>query len=206
MDEEEKKLMEENRKKRETMSRNFRLNNLKRAAEKNQILNKVVKQNMVRASMLAAIYILLGIIFIVLNAASAITQIAENAVAGLVTLLGLAGSVKDFMGKPGEEDKDNNIAIKFSDIEPDMVKLSLKTTDEDDVRNAESTIENWNKLLQFLKLSYTLITLFGSFLLLVFIIFDFTTPDSLLVPVNALLIALGTIFLARVLIDLYLLK
>src|SRR4051794_980215 len=205
MDEEEKKLLEEIKKKRETMSRNYRLNNLKRTAEKNQILNKVVNQSMMQASMLAAIYILLGIIFIVLNATSNVTKIAENAVAGLVTLISLAGSVKEFMGKPGE-DKGDSVTIKFSDIEPDMVELSLRTTDEDDVRNTENTIENWNKLLQFLKLSYTLITLFGSFLLLVFIILDFTTPGSSSVPVNATLISLGLLFLVRVLADLFLLK
>lgn len=161
---------------------------------------------MFQAGMLAVIYVLLGIIFIFLNATSAVTKIAENAVAGLVSLTSLAGNVKEFMSKPVEEEKDNDVATKFTEAIEDGIELSLGHTDEDDVRNAERTIETWNIKLHDLKLSYTAITLVGSFLLLVFIVLDFANLRGSSIPVNVTLIGLGVIFLVYVLISYFHLK
>src|ERR1044072_296026 len=87
-----------------------------------------------------------------------------------------------------------------------MVELSLKTTDEDDMRNTERTIEHWCTFLHLMKSVYTVFTMFSSFLLIVFIILDIAFKDSSTFSVNVALVSFGGAALIGALLNLYFLK
>ena len=137
-----------------------------------------------------------------MNASNRATKIVENSVTGFAALIGLFSSIKTFMSPSTDED---GIANKFPEIDDEMVELSLKITDEDDVRNAEKTIEHWCSFLHVIKSSYAVFTMFSSFLLVIFIILDLTLDNTSLVPVNLTLIILGGIALFSALLNLHLL-
>ncbi|CAB4419545.1 unnamed protein product [Rhizophagus irregularis] len=92
-------------------------------------------------------------------------------------------------------DDDSIIAIKFSEVSDESVELSLKTTDEDDIRNTENTIEFWCGWLLVMKSFYTTFTMFSSLLLIVFIILDFTLQQKNVVPINTAIIIFGLVSL-----------
>ncbi|PKY58074.1 hypothetical protein RhiirA4_511644 [Rhizophagus irregularis] len=125
------------------VAREYRLKNLKRVADKNLALHKIAKKNTFQAIIFSLSTILFGAIFVFLDGNSGITKIVENAAVGVGSLMTLLTSFKDFMTKTSTDE--DCIAIKFSEVSDESVDLSLKTTDEDDIRNTENTIECWCK-------------------------------------------------------------
>jgi hypothetical protein len=55
--------MDSEKDKKKKVCREFRLRNLKRVAEKNQVLYKIAKKNMIQAFVLSIAYVLFGAIF-----------------------------------------------------------------------------------------------------------------------------------------------
>jgi hypothetical protein len=174
------------------VAREFRLNNLKRIADKNLALHKIAKKNTFTAIIFSLSTILFGAIFVFLGENSGITKTVENAVTGVGALIGVLSSLKDFLTKSTDDDC---IGIKFSEVCDESVELSLKTTDEDDIRNTENTIECWCKWLHRMKSFYTTFTMFSSLLLIVFIIIDFTSQGKNVVQINKAIIIFGGISL-----------
>jgi hypothetical protein len=185
------------------VARDYRLKNLKRVADKNLALHKIAKKNTFTAIIFSLSTILFGAIFVFLEGNSGITKVVENAVTGVGALMGLLASFRDFVTKSTEDDC---VDIKFSDVCSESVDLSLKTTDEDDIRNTEDTIERWCKWLQRMKTFYTTFTMFSSLLIIVFIILNFTSQGKNVVPINYAIIAFGGISLIIVSLIRYSLK
>jgi hypothetical protein len=137
-------------------------------------------------------------------ATSGVTKIVEYSVAGFASLMTFLTSLKGFITPSADED---STAIKFSDIDDEQVELSLNNADEDDIRNTERTIEYWCTCLRFMKISYTIYTMFGSFLLIVFIILDLTfKEDTSVLPINLTLITFGGVACVIALLNLSFLK
>ncbi|CAB4432259.1 unnamed protein product [Rhizophagus irregularis] len=175
------------------VAREYRLKNLKRVADKNLALHKIAKKNTFQAIIFSLSTILFGAIFVFLDGNSGITKIVENAAVGVGSLMTLLTSFKDFMTKTSTDE--DCIAIKFSEVSDESVDLSLKTTDEDDIRNTENTIECWCKWLHRMKSFYTTFTLFSSLLLIVFIILNFTSQGKNVISINVAIIIFGGISL-----------
>ncbi|POG62661.1 hypothetical protein GLOIN_2v1784985 [Rhizophagus irregularis DAOM 181602=DAOM 197198] len=175
------------------VAREYRLRNLKRVADKNLALHKIAKKNTFQAIIFSLSTIFFGAIFVFLDGNSGITDLVENAAVGVGSLMTLLTSFKDFMTKTSTDE--DCIAIKFSEVSDESVDLSLKTTDEDDIRNTENTIECWCKWLQRMKSFYTTFTLFSSLLLIVFIILNFTSQGKNVISINVTIIIFGGISL-----------
>ncbi|CAB4480850.1 hypothetical protein RhiirA5_365597 [Rhizophagus irregularis] len=178
--------------KRLKVARAFRLKNLKRVADKNLALYKIARKNTLQAIIFSIATILFGTIFIFVVGNSGITKIVENSVTGVASLMTLLLNLRSFMTPSTDDD---NIAIKFSEVSDESVELSLKTTDEDDIRNTENTIELWCGWLLVMRSFYTTFTMFSSLLLIVFIILDFTLQQKNVVPINTAIIIFGLISL-----------
>lgn len=189
----EKTSLKEQKDKRLKVAREFRLKNLKSIADKNKALHKIAKKNTLQAIIFSCTSILFGTIFIfLLRKSGGLTKIVENAVVGVGSLMKIFSDLRSFATSSTDDDC---IAIKFSEVDDESVDLSLKITDEDDIRNTENTIEYWNSWLIMLKSFYTTFTLFSSLLLIVFIILDFTSDEKNVVPINLAIIIFGVISL-----------
>ncbi|GBC02392.1 hypothetical protein RclHR1_00460030 [Rhizophagus clarus] len=185
------------------VTREYRLKNLKKVADKNLALYKIAKKNTIQSTILSIACVVFGVIFIFLVKGSGVSKIVENSVAGVVSLLSFIGSIKSFITPSTDDDC---IALKFSEVCPEYVDLSMKTTDEDDIRNTENTIERWCTYLQIMKSLYTIIIMFSSLLFIIFIILDFTLKETNVIPVNLAIIIFGAIALMGALINRYFLK
>ncbi|PKY39815.1 hypothetical protein RhiirA4_448959 [Rhizophagus irregularis] len=189
----EEKCLKELKDRRRKVARNFRLKNLKKIADKNKALHKIAKKNTLQAIIFSIVSILFGSIFIFLIGNSSITKIVENAVVGIASLMSLFSNLRSFMTPSTDDD---SIDIKFSEVCDESVELSLKITDEDDIRNTENTIETWNFWLLAMKSFYTGFTIFSSLLFIVFIILDLTSlQEKNAVPINMAIIIFGVVSL-----------
>ena len=111
-------------------TREFRLKNLKRAAEKNQILCKIAKRNMIQACVRS--FYCLHFIWNYFYLHERIWPCHKNCRKcrnWICSLFGLLSSIKTLWVH-----QQMKMVLKFSEIDDEIVELSLKTTDEDDVK------------------------------------------------------------------------
>src|SRR5436305_5678586 len=91
------------RRKRDVVMRDFRLKNLKRAADKNKALHKYAKKSMKQSCVISVACIIFGIAFVFIKS-SGVSRIVENSLIGFGSLLGLLTKVKEAMTSSSDDD------------------------------------------------------------------------------------------------------